>query len=257
MYNERVIFVANVAAIRRSALKSLKSLVLLVFCAMFALTCACQATRNTTDPSDIVDINKPDASPTPAQFSGPVVTGAVEGNEEPSPAATPDDGLPYYLYVEKGSFTLTIYTKDENGEYTVVYATYRIAHGGNKTPAGKFTLTEDRERWHAFPDGGTVQYATKYEGHLYIHSPLYATDDPTQLWPKYYDGEKGIGKESTGGCLRMVTEAAKFIYENCPPGTTLEIVNGSPSGTTSDDIPSRNGLRIDPTDYETLAANGY
>ena len=55
----------------------------------------------------------------------------------------------------------------------------------------------------------------------------------------------------------MVTEAAKFIYDNCPSGTVIEIVNGSPKGTVSDEPPSRNGLRIDPTDYETLADNGY
>ena len=46
----------------------------------------------------------------------------------------------------------------------------------------------------------------------------------------------------------MVTEASRFIYENCKEGTTLEIVNGSPKGTTSDPVPDRNGLRIDPTD---------
>ena len=149
--------------------------------------------------------------------------------------------------------------KDENGEYTKVFRTYRIAHGGNKTPAGTYTLGGEntRERWHDFPDGGTVQYATRYEGRLYIHSPLYATSDPTQMWPKYYNGDHGIGLESTGGCLRMVTEASKFIYENCPEGTTLKIVNGSPLGTTSEDIPSRNGLRIDPTDYDTLREKGY
>jgi len=45
-----------------------------------------------------------------------------------------------------------------------------------------------------------------------------------------------------------VTEASRFIYENCKEGTTLEIVNGSPKGTTSDPVPDRNGLRIDPTD---------
>ena len=152
------------------------------------------------------------AEPTPEQ------TAETEPTEEPAPSPTPDDGLPYYLYVEKGSFTLTIYEKDESGEYTKVYKAYRIAHGGNKTPAGTYTLGGEntRERWHDFPDGGTVQYATRYEGRLYIHSPLYATSDPTQMWPKYYNGDHGIGLESTGGCLRMVTEASKFIYENCP-----------------------------------------
>lgn len=228
----------------------------MILCLTLALLCACGASAN----GDVLELDappdEPDTwTPAPQETQVPAVTQTPVGE----PEVTPDDGLPYYLYVEKGSFTLTIYEKDENGEYSKTYATYRIAHGGNKTPAGKYTLpdTQGRERWHDFPDGGTVQFATKYEGRLYIHSPLYATSDPTQLWPKYYDGDHGIGLESTGGCLRMVTEAAKFIYENCPEGTVLEIVNGSPKGTQSEEPPSRNGLRIDPTDLDTLAANGH
>lgn len=245
-------------------MKGFKSLLTIVLCLLTALLCACQQRASA---EGVLDIEAPEhaeqTQSMPAQEGSaegsPALTPDAAQTQTPAPTQTPDDGLPYYLYVEKGSFTLTIYEKDDAGEYTKVYATYRIAHGGNKTPAGKFTLGDEstRDRWHDFPDGGTVQYATKYEGRLYIHSPLYATADPAQMWPKYYDGEKGIGKESTGGCLRMVTEAAKFIYENCPAGTVLEIVNGSPKGTQSDPQPSRNGLRIDPTDYETLAANGH
>ena len=189
-----------------------------------------------------------------AGCAAPVSAPAAEAEATPAPTAVPtpeptpvEVEFPYYLYVEKGSYTLTIYKADDRGEYTEVVATYRIAHGGNKTPAGGFTLGE-RDRWHDFPDGGTVQYATRYHERLYVHSPLYARDNAAQLWPRYYDGDHGIGGSNTGGCLRMVTEAARFIYENCAEGTTLEIVNGSPRGTTSDPVPDRNGLRIDPTD---------
>ena len=189
-----------------------------------------------------------------AGCAAPVSAPAAEAEATPAPTAesTPEPTpvqveFPYYLYVEKGSYTLTIYKADDRGEYTEVVAAYRIAHGGNKTPAGIFTRGE-KERWHNFPDGGTVQYATRYHERLYVHSPLYAREDASQLWPRYYDGDHGIGGSNTGGCLRMVTEASRFIYENCKEGTTLEIVNGSPKGTTSDPVPDRNGLRIDPTD---------
>jgi len=189
-----------------------------------------------------------------AGCAAPVSAPAAEAEATPAPTAEPTPEptpvqveFPYYLYVEKGSYTLTIYKADDRGEYTQVVAAYRIAHGGNKTPAGIFTLGE-KERWHNFPDGGTVQYATRYHQRLYVHSPLYAREDASQLWPRYYDGDHGIGGSNTGGCLRMVTKASRFIYENCKEGTTLEIVNGSPKGTTSDPVPDRNGLRIDPTD---------
>ena len=177
---------------------------------------------------------------------------------EPTPVTDPDPDHPYYLYVEKGSYTLTIYGKDENFNYTVPISRYRVGHGGNKTPVGIFELSGERYRWHDFRLGGSVQYATPYwGGSLFIHSPLYGAQDPSRIWPSYYNGERGIGTSQTGGCLRMVTEAAKFIYDYCPAGTKLEIVNGSPRGTTSPDVPPITKRGYDPTDKEALeAANG-
>ncbi len=195
------------------------------------------------------------AAPTPAAPENTIAPGdAAEPKPVPTeiPEDEPEDELPYYLYVEKGSFTLTIYKKDDNGEYTDVYKTYRISHGGNKTPAGKFELGK-KERWHEFNDGGFVQYATTYHKRLFIHSPLYGSKNEKHLWPAYYDGSHGIGKASTGGCLRMVTEASRFIYEECPEGTILEIVNGSPKDTTSDAPPDRDHKRYDPTDVNVDA----
>ncbi len=188
--------------------------------------------------------------------SAAVTSGDTAAETKPVPTEIPEeepeDKQPYYLYVEKGSFTLTIYKKDENGEYTDVYKTYRIAHGGNKTPAGKFELGK-KERWHEFNDGGFVQYATTYHKRLFIHSPLYGSENVKHLWPAYYDGSHAIGKASTGGCLRMVTEASRFIYDECPEGTILEIVNGSPKNTTSDEPPDRDHKRYDPTDVNVDA----
>ena len=97
-----------------------------------------------------VQTSAPEKTEAPAQTEAPVQTQAP--SETPAPSA--GDDLPYYLYVEKGSYTLTIYKKGADGAYSEVYKTYRIAHGGNKTPAGTFTLSGDRERWHEFPDGG-------------------------------------------------------------------------------------------------------
>lgn len=154
--------------------------------------------------------------------------------------------LPYSIYIEKGSYTMTIYALDDKNEYTDVYRTYRIAHGGNKTPTGSFKLGS-RERWHNF-SGDYAQYAIAYHSRLYLHGPLYEEKDPYTLIPKYYDGEKAIGMPTTAGCIRMVSEAARFIYNKCPKGTVVEIVNGSPRGTSSAHIPSRNGRTVDPTD---------
>ena len=217
----------------------------------------------TARPTQAATVQVDDVTPAPAITVDPYATPEPDYTPAPTPEPTPEPtptpkvdpnpDYPYYLYVEKGSFTLTIYGKDSNFDYTVVVRQYKIGHGDTKTPVGKFTLSNTRHRWYTFRLGGSVQYATAYWGNLYIHSPLYGTENAWNMWPKYYNGEYGIGTAHTGGCLRMVTEAAKFIYENCPPGTTLEIVNGSPRGTTSPDVPPMVKYGYDPTDVE---ANG-
>lgn len=210
------------------------------------------------EPDPEVDISTPQPYVTAGPSAVPTEIPDPTETPEPTPVTDPDPEHPYYLYVEKGSFTLTIYGKDENFNYTVVIGRYRIAHGGTRTPTGIFVLAgkDSRERWHDFPLGGSAQYATPYWGNLFIHSPMYGAQDPSRIWPRYYNGDMGIGTENTGGCLRMVTEAAKFIYKYCPEGTKLEIVNGSPKGTQSPEPPPITKKGYDPTDKEALEAVG-
>ena len=85
---------------------------------------------------------------------------------------------------------------------------------------------------------------------LFVHGPMYRSKDPNDLWPEYYDGEKAIGGANTRGCIRMVVEAARFIYENCPEGTVLRIISGASTGVTADPLPDRRGLLRDPTDTD-------
>lgn len=230
--------------------------VLLLLTFTFAAACSDrnnETTNNGGNTQTIIEINTPAiATPDSPESQPPTETpeNLVEPNPTEAPLVDPNPDLPYYLYLEKGSYTLTIYGKDENFEYTQVIKQYRCGHGGNKTPAGIFNVQAAKERWHDFPLGGTVQFAVPYYGNLYLHSPLYGSANPYTMWPKYYNGEKGIGKDSTGGCIRMVTEAARWIYENCPVGTVFEIVNGSPRGTTSDDVPPMITYGVDPTDIE-------
>ncbi|MCR5808263.1 MAG: hypothetical protein K6G56_01735 [Clostridiales bacterium] len=193
---------------------------------------------------------KPTATPTPKPTNTPKPT----ATPTPTPKPTANPNLPYYLYYEKGSATLTIYEIGEDGYYSKVYKTYRTAYHPTKTPVGTFTLGGDsaREKWHAFGSHGFARFAVKYASGVYLHGPLYWTKDPNDLNVDYYDGDHYIGGPNSGGCLRMVVEAIRFIYENCPEGTKLKIVNGSPLGTTSPDVPPRNGLLHDPTDVDAL-----
>ena len=156
--------------------------------------------------------------------------------------------LPFYIYIEKGSFTITIYKRDDQGEFTVPVHAWRTAIGRTpgRTPAGVFTLGS-RERWRLFDGPIWVQYSTQYDGFLAIHSSFYSSTDIDNLYPTNY-GQ--IGEMITSGCLRTTAEAAYFIYTRCPRGTIVEIVNGSPRGTSSQDPPpvTSDHHWIDPTD---------
>ena len=155
---------------------------------------------------------------------------------------------PFYIYVEKGSFTITIYKLDDQGEHTVPVHAWRTAIGRTpgRTPTGIFTLG-NRVRWRLFDGPVYVQYSTQYDGSLSIHSSLYSSEDIDNLYPSNY---RQIGEMVTSGCLRTTAEAAYFIYTYCPPGTIVEVVNGSPRGTYSEDPPpiSSDHHWIDPTD---------
>ena len=171
-----------------------------------------------------------------------------------TPQPTEDTRSPYYIYVEKGSHTITIYTLDDAGEYTNVLATYRTGTGKTqgKTPVGIFELyaNEDRDRWHSFgSDQAWAQYATPFTSGIYFHSALYRYNKIDSM---YHDQYYEIGTNITAGCLRTTAEAAYFIFNDCPPGTIVEIVNGNPLDTTSAPEPSINPdyQHYDPTDPE-------
>lgn len=164
----------------------------------------------------------------------------------PVPAApTPAAPLPpYYLYAEKGSFSLVAYGLDGSNNYTQVVRVMRMAIGrGTMTPTGKFTLTT-RERWHSF-SGSYAQYAVKYKSSLYIHGPLYKQTEIHTLIPSYYEA---IGTIHTSGCLRLATGDVYWIFNNCGSGTVLEIVKDSPRGFTAPALIPLVNRNEDPTD---------
>jgi lipoprotein-anchoring transpeptidase ErfK/SrfK len=181
--------------------------------------------------------NTPTIESTPAYMqSASPSTEPTEAPDAPTTASAPSptaDPFPYYIYVEKGSYTITVYAKDEQGNYTKEIKTFLTAVGKTsvRTPTGKFKIGK-KDRWHRFSseNGGYLyaQYATNFNGSLYVHSSLYSSKEIDRLMPAYY---VQLGQKVTAGCLRTTTYAAWWIYTYCPEGTTLEVVNGSPKGT--------------------------
>lgn len=142
---------------------------------------------------------------------------------------------PYFIYVEKGSHSITVYTKDVNGYYTVELACWPTATGSTDalTPTGVFPVGT-KEKWHVWPSGYFSPYTTRFYdnekyGGLYIHSAVYSTRG---FHSPFGNSLRGIGRSTTSGCLRTPVQCAYFVYNYCEPGTLIKIVNGSPLGKT-------------------------
>ncbi len=170
-----------------------------------------------------------------------------------------DKNLPYFLYFEKGSYTkfvketccLTIYTVDGDGYYTVPYITLSSACGSgvDKTPVGVHTIGKSRERWHSWGGSAYGQYVIGYASGVYIHGP--ATSGGKVESTMMPDNYGAVGTHCSGGCLRMQTGSAYWIWCNCPDGTKLKIVSNNPLGTRTPvpaAISKSGGKCYDPTD---------
>jgi len=177
--------------------------------------------------------------------------------------------LPYVVYAEIGgtkAAAIQVLGKDSDGRFTVPVRLIRTAYGrGTMTPKGVFYLGQ-RDRWHNFNATAAStthgQYATWFNMNastgykLYIHSTLYFSQSVYDRKDVSYK-EVGIGGGYTSGCLRMAVADAKWIFDNCPPGTRLEIQfyykpgfvkGGSTRLLTAPPIPPQLHPGQDPTD---------
>jgi hypothetical protein len=166
-----------------------------------------------------------------------VSAAALSADAEALSAGMPSYGLapsdfeisdsPFYIYVEKGSFSMTVFMKDENGLYTVPLKTFPTAIGraNRMTPTGVFHKGRT-ELWHSWGNAYSPYVSAYYAG-LYVHGPLYAQKSFPTL---YRNMASQIGSAASSGCLRTTAQAAYFVYEHCPEGTAIHIVDGSPIG---------------------------
>jgi len=178
--------------------------------------------------------------------------------------------FPYYLYLEKGSYTkfarntivLTVYRVDEEGYYTIPYLTISTACGAAaaKTPVGFHKIGGDdigefsmngREYWHDW-GGAYAQYCISYASGVYLHSTACGQKKSNTVDNSNY---AAVGTHASGGCLRMQAGSVYWIWSHCPNGTTLEIVDGNPRGTRIEpNLGKGVTAGFDPTDPYLITA---
>lgn len=128
---------------------------------------------------------------------------------------------PYMLYVNRKQNIVTVYKRDAQGNYTIPYKAMICSVGNEQgeTPLGTFNTT-DRYTWRLLVGGVYGQYATRITGHILFHSVPYNAEDKGSLNPAEYNK---LGVPASHGCIRLTVADAKWIYDNCPPGTPVKI----------------------------------
>ena len=168
-----------------------------------------------------------------------------------APVSAAEKKSPYYIMVNRKMNTVTVYTQDAAGEYTVPYKAMICSTGrrGHATPLGSFTITDLKKDWCFMFDGTWGQYSTQFSGHYLFHSICYTEPDPATLIASEYNL---LGEVASLGCVRLQTADAKWIYDHCPAGTRVTIYDGDEAGPLGkparavDKVPDDCGW--DPTD---------
>lgn len=159
------------------------------------------------------------------------------------------EGFPYELEVNLSKNVVTVYRAAENGEYTVPDRAF-VCSVGDATPIGIFRTT-DKYEWRPLFGNVYGQYATRITGSILFHSvPYVEMYDKGSL--EYLEYNK-LGTSASMGCVRLTVEDAKWIYDNCPSGTTVRIVEDgavpiTPDAPVTIDVNNTELRGWDPTD---------
>ena len=134
------------------------------------------------------------------------------------------------------------YSKDANGDYTVPAKAMVCSVGmDGKTPTGTFVTPGTKYEWRLLSGNVYGQYATRINGPYLFHSGPYFTKDKGDL--EYAEYNK-LGSPASLGCIRLSVEDAKWVYENCPEGTTVVIYDSDEKEPLAKPTP----IKIDEND---------
>lgn len=133
--------------------------------------------------------------------------------------------VPFLIKINKEMNTTTVYAQDGANGFIIPVKTF-LCSAGDDTPLGTYQ-TPAKYRWHLMINDVYCQYLTRITGSFLMHSLIYDRPDPYTMWPETYNY---LGVARSAGCIRFKTEDAKWIYDNCSLGTTVEIYNSSVPG---------------------------
>ena len=167
-----------------------------------------------------------------------VITGAFAGFT-PSEVEASDGAGDYYIQVNKGTNVVTVFKKKNNKPYKAM-----ICSTGYDTPVGTF-YTPQKYEWHELLGPSWGQYNTRITGGFLFHSVWYYTNhDKASISVSAYNY---LGNTASHGCVRLLVKDAKWIYDKCPLGTKVVIINGT---SNDDPLGKPSFMKINPGSYK-------
>lgn len=191
-------------------------------------------TSSDANPSE-VSSDEPDDTPV-------TDASADEGNAQD--VGTSDS--PYSITVYRPSQIVIIY--DSSGNPAKIFS---CSSGKAATPTklGDYAIRA-KYRWRFMVGNCYTQYASSFSSGYLFHSIPYNKKNAGTMSNASYDK---LGNPASSGCIRLCFRDTKWIYDNCPIGTPVHVVDeNAPAGSVPEIIPERikdtahNGW--DPTD---------
>ena len=159
-----------------------------------------------------------------------IAEGSQDETEEettvPEETVAPEE-YPYLIKVNIALNCITVYTKDENNEFTVPYKAFVCSTGKNPgdTPLGEYR-TNGKYEWCRMVDGTYGQYSYRFNGPILFHSVPYYTQSKDNVETDQFNK---LGEVASLGCVRMCVRDAKWLFDNCPSGTTVIVYEDTKS----------------------------
>ena len=163
---------------------------------------------------------------------------------------TQTSNTPYYIRINYAQNVVTIYGKDESGNYTKPIKAMVCSCGKATPKSGTYSISS-KYKWGKLYGGVSGQYCTRIVKSILFHSVPYVThEDASSL--EYWEYDK-LGTTASAGCVRLTVADAQWIYNNCAKGTKVEFyadANPGPLGKpTAQKISNEEAVRgWDPTD---------
>ena len=143
-----------------------------------------------------------------------------DATAKPEPTKEP---TPFAITVDVTNQVVSVYTRDEEGNYTIPVRQMLCSSGkvGTDSPVGDWVLNGRKARWCYFPKWGDyARYWTRINASVAFHSPIYSAVSVKAIKEGSYEM---LGNRASHGCVRLALEDAKWIYDNVGAGTVVSI----------------------------------